>query len=151
RVEIDADREIPNANFSLFESDHMRLAARKNVRVRHDASHALQKVAHVAPGLEPEKIELKQRVQKPLLLRKLRKNIVWRKWDVQEKRQSRKFSGDALLAQCLRDVHQVIIVHPDEIVGLRTPGDRVRVPFVHLLVSLPIPRLEIAEILQVVK
>ena len=88
RVEIDADREMPDANFSLFESDHMRLAARKNFRVRHDASHALQKVAHVAPGLEPEQIELKQRVQEPLLLRKLRKNIVRRKRDVQKKCQS---------------------------------------------------------------
>src|SRR4051812_15633259 len=50
RIEIDADREMPDANFSLFESDHMHLGARKNFHVRHDASHALQKVAHVAPG-----------------------------------------------------------------------------------------------------
>src|SRR2546421_1008374 len=84
-VKIDADREMPEANFSLFESDHMRLAARKNFRVRHDSSHALQKVAHVAPGLEPEKIELQQRVQEPSLLRQLGKNVVRRKRDVQEK------------------------------------------------------------------
>src|SRR4029077_17272669 len=96
---------MPDPNFSLFESDHVRLAARKHSRVRQDASRALQKVAHVAPGLEPEKNEMKQGVQKPLLLRKLQKNVVRRKWYVQKERQSRKFSGDALLAQCLSDVH----------------------------------------------
>ena len=40
---------------------------------------------------------------------------------------------------------------PDEIVRSRVANDRVRVPFVHLLVSLPIRRLEIAKILQVMK
>ena len=45
----------------------------------------------------------------------------------------RKFSGDALFAQCLGDVHQVIIVDPDEIVGLRAAGDGIRVTFVNLL------------------
>ena len=84
-------------------------------------------------------------------MRKIRKNIVRRKRDVQEKRQSRKFSGDALLAQCLRDVHQVIIVHPDEIVGLRTPGDGIRVAVVNFFVSLPVRRLEVTEVLQVMK
>jgi hypothetical protein len=58
RVEIDADREMPDANFSLFESDRVHLATGKNFRVWHDTAHALQKVAHVAPGLEPEQVEL---------------------------------------------------------------------------------------------
>ena len=86
------------------------------------------------------------------MLRKLRKNIVRRKRDVQKERQRRKlFRRRAAFAQCLRNVHQVIIVDPDEIVGLRAADDRIRIPFVYLLVSLPIRRLEIAEILQVVK
>ncbi len=49
------------------------------------------------------------------------------------------------------DVHQVIIVDPDEIVGLGTAGDGIRVTFVNLFVSLPVRRLEIAEVLQIVK
>src|SRR4029079_9446364 len=57
RVEIDADGKMPYADFSLLKSDHVRLAAGKDLRVWHDASHALQKVTHVAPGLEPEKIK----------------------------------------------------------------------------------------------
>ena len=40
---------------------------------------------------------------------------------------------------------------PDEIVALGTADDRIRIPFVYLLVSLPIRRVEIAEILQIVK
>jgi hypothetical protein len=63
----------------------MRLAARKNFRVRHHAPHALKKVAHVAAGLEPEEIELQQRAQEPPLLRQLRKDVIRRKRDVQEK------------------------------------------------------------------
>ena len=58
---------------------------------------------------------------------------------------------DASLAQCLGDVHQVIIVHPDEIVGLRTAGDGICVTLVNLFVSLPVCWLEVAEILQIVK
>ena len=61
------------------------------------------------------------------------------------------FCRRASFAQCLGNVHQVIIVDPDEIVGLGTAGDRIRITFVYLLVSLPICRLEIAEILQIVK
>src|SRR5215468_9039036 len=45
----------------------------------------------------------------------------------------------------------MIIVDPDEIVALGAADDRVRIPFVYLLVSLPIRRVEIAEILQIVK
>src|SRR5262249_43255527 len=40
---------------------------------------------------------------------------------------------------------------PDEIVRSRAADDRIRVTFIHLLISLPICRLEIAKILQVVK
>src|SRR5436189_5603855 len=96
--------------------------------------------------LKAEQIELKQRVQEPLLLRKFRKNIVRRKGNVQEKSQCRKFSGDALLAQCLRDVHQMIVVHPDEIVGMCAAADGIRVAVVHLFVSLPVCRVEVAEV-----
>jgi hypothetical protein len=84
-VKIDADREMPDANFSLFESDRMHLGTGKNFRAWHDPAHALQKVAHVAPGLEPEKIELQQRAQEPPWLRQLRKNVIRRKRNVQEK------------------------------------------------------------------
>src|SRR5207237_10916810 len=68
-----------------------------------------------------------------------------------EKSRCRKLSGDVLLAQCLRDVHQMIVVHPDEIVGLRTAGDGLCVTFVNLFVSWPVCWLEVAEILQIVK
>ena len=67
---------MPDVDFSLFESDHMRLATRKNFRVWHDAPDALHEVAYIAPRLKAEQIELKQGVQEPLLLRKLGKNIV---------------------------------------------------------------------------
>ena len=40
---------------------------------------------------------------------------------------------------------------PDEIVGLRTAGDGICVTLVNLFVSLPVCRLEVAEILQIVK
>jgi len=33
----------------------------------------------------------------------------------------------------LGNVHQMIIVDPDEIVALGTADDRIRIPFVHLL------------------
>ena len=67
------------------------------------------------------------------MLRKLRKNIVRRKRDVQKKCQCREFSVTRLFAQRLGDVHQVIIVDPDEIVGLRAAGDGIRVTLVNLL------------------
>ncbi len=82
---------MADANFSFFKADQLQVAARKNFRVRHHAPDALKKVAHVAPRLKAEQIELKQRVQEPLLLRKLRKNIIRRKGDVQEKCQCRAF------------------------------------------------------------
>ena len=129
----------------------MQVAARNNFCVQQHAPDALHEVAYIAPRLKAEQIELKQRVQEPLLLRKLRKNIVRRKGDVQEKRQSRKVSGDASLPQCLGDVHQVIIVHPDKIVGVGAPNNGIRVAVVDFLVSLPVCRLEVAEILQVMK
>ena len=83
---------MADANFAFFKADQLQVAARNNFCVQQHASDALQKVAHVAPRLKAEQIELKQRVQEPLLLRKLRKNIVRRKGDVQEKCQCRKFS-----------------------------------------------------------
>src|SRR6266516_3044307 len=114
---------MPDANFAFFKADHLELTARNDLCIRHHAPHALEKIAHVAPGLESEQIELEQRAQKPLLLRQLCKNVVRWKRDVQEKGQSRKLSRHASLAQCLGDVHEVIIVHPDEIVPLAVLRD----------------------------
>ena len=85
---------MSDANFSLFESDHLRLAARKNFRVRHHAPHALKKVAHVAPGLEPEEIELQQRAQQPSCCGSFAKMSVRRKGDVQEKCQAESFCDE---------------------------------------------------------
>src|SRR4029450_2014026 len=45
----------------------------------------------------------------------------------------------------------MIIVDPDEIVRLRVADDCIRIACVHLFISLPVCRLEIAEILQIVK
>src|SRR6266481_910741 len=45
----------------------------------------------------------------------------------------------------------MIVVYPDEIVGLRTAADGFRVAIVNLFVSLPVCRIEVAEILQIVK
>ena len=42
-------------------------------------------------------------------------------------------------------------MYPNEIVRSRIADDRVRIPFVHLLISLPICRVEITKILQIVK
>src|SRR5438094_1145001 len=42
-------------------------------------------------------------------------------------------------------------MNPDEVVRLRGAGDGFRVSHVHLFISLPICRLEIAKILQIVK
>src|SRR5437660_2134239 len=75
RVEVDPDREMPDANFAFFKADQLELAARNNFCVRHQAPHALEKIANVAPGLEPQKIELKKRAQESLLLRQLCKNV----------------------------------------------------------------------------
>src|SRR4030095_10006135 len=100
---------MADTNIAFFKADQLQVAARNNFCVQHHAPDALHKVAYIAPRLKAEQIELKQRVQEPLLLWKLRKNIVRRKGDVQEKSQRRKFSEDVLLAQCLRHVHQMIV------------------------------------------
>src|SRR5947208_16221121 len=142
---------MPDTNFAFFEADQLQVAARNNFCVQHHASDALDEVAHIASRLESDQIELKQRLQEPLLLRKLRKNIVRWKRDVQEKRQSQKFLGEAPLAQCLGDVHKLVVMHPDEIIRLRAAADGIGVTLVNFLVGLPICRLKVAEILQIVK
>jgi hypothetical protein len=129
----------------------LQVAPRNNFCLHHHASDALDEVAHIASGLEADQIELKESAQEPLLLRKLRKNVVRRKGDVQEKRQSRKFLEQAPLAQCLGDVHEVVVMHPDEIIRLRAAADGIRVTLVNLFVSLPVCRLEVAEVLQIVE
>ena len=85
------------------------------------------------------------------MLGQLGKDVVWRKRNVQEKRQRRKLLRHTSLPQRLGDVHQVVIVHPDEIVGLRGVEDRIRVALVNFPVSLPVCRFEIAEALQIMK
>ena len=87
---------------------------------------------------------MEQRAQQSLLLRKLGEDVEWRKWDVQEKRQR---GMDVALAQRLSDIHQVIIVHPDEVPGLAMSRNRLCVTLVHRLVSLPKRRLEVTEVL----
>src|SRR6201993_2772594 len=114
---------MPDANFAFFKADQLELPARNNFCVRHQASHALEKIANVAPGLESQQIELEQRAQESLLLWQLCKNVVRRKRDVQEKRPARKVLGHTSLAQSLGDVHQVIVMHPDEIIGFRAAND----------------------------
>src|SRR6266481_8277220 len=111
---------MPNSDLAFFEPDHLQAVARKNFCVWHHAPHALEEVAQITARLEAEQIELEQRAQEPLLLWKLCKNVVRRKRDMQEKRQR---SMHVAFTQRLRDVHQVIIVHPDKIIRLRAPGD----------------------------
>src|SRR5260370_7426570 len=142
---------MPDVNFAFFEADQLQVGAREHLCSRLPPQHALNKMADVASRLEPDQVELKRRVQELLLLRKLRKNIVRRKGDVQEKRQSRKFLRQALLVQCLGDVHEVVVMHPDEIIRLRASRDGIRVALIDLFVSLPVSRLEVAEILQIAK
>jgi hypothetical protein len=67
---------------------------------------------------------------------------------VQEKRKRR---TDAALAQRLSHIHQVVIVDPDEVVRLAVSYDRLRVTLVDHLVCLPVGRLEVAKVLQVMK
>src|SRR4029077_1267581 len=87
----------------------------------------------------------------PLLLRKLCKDVIRREGDVEEKRQSGKFLRYTALAQCLGNVHQVIVVNPDEVVRLRTASDSIGETLVDRLVGLPVSRLEIAKVLKIVK
>ena len=61
RVEIDPNREMPEANLAFFETNQLQFAARNDFRVRHHAPYAPEKVANVAPCLEPKQIELKER------------------------------------------------------------------------------------------
>src|SRR4029450_8886051 len=98
----------------------MELTVRKNLRLRHHAPHALQEVAEIASRLEPEQVELEQGAQESLLLREFGEDVLWRKRNVQEKRQGR---AQAAVAQCLGDVHQMIIVHPDKVVRLTMSRD----------------------------
>ena len=79
-----------------------------------------------------------------MLLWQLGEDVVGRKWDVQEERQRRAY---AALAQRLSNIHQVIIVHPDEIVALAVLRDGLGVTLIDRLVSLPKGRLEVAEVL----
>src|SRR5207244_10074096 len=57
----------------------------------------------------------------------------------------------AALAQCLARVHEVIIVHPDEVLALRAVSDGIGITVIHCFVGFPKRRLEAAEILQVMK
>src|SRR5947208_15693986 len=70
---------------------------------------------------------------------------------MEEKRQSGKFLRYTALAQCLGDVHQVIVVYPNEVVRLRTASDGIGETIVDRFVGLPVSRLEIAKVLQIVK
>src|SRR5438309_2443985 len=70
---------------------------------------------------------------------------------MEEKRQSGKFLRYTARAQCLGDVHQVIVVYPNEVVRLRTASDGIGETIVDRLVGLPVSRLEIAKVLKIVK
>ena len=67
---------------------------------------------------------------------------------MQEKSKRR---ADAALAQRLGHIHQVVIVDPDEVVRLTVSCDGFRVTLVDRLVCLPVGRLEVAKVLQVMK
>src|SRR5581483_8290879 len=142
---------MPDLNFALFKTNQLQLVLRNHFRVRHHTPHALKKIAKVAPCLESEQIELEQGAQQPLLLRELLKNVVCRKGDMKKKGQRRKVLRYASLAQRLSYIHQVIIMHPDEIAPMAVSCDDFCVTPVHRLVGLPESRLEIAEALQIMK
>src|SRR5207247_5788272 len=102
RLEVDSDRETARADRPPTGADTLEPRAGKNLCIGHHPSDALQEVAEIAPRLETEKIELEQRTQQSLLLRKLGKDVEWRKWDMQEECQRRMYPA---LAQRLSDIH----------------------------------------------
>ena len=60
RVEVDPNREMPQANLALFETNQLKFATRNDTSIRHHAPNAPEKVANVAPCLEPKQIKLQE-------------------------------------------------------------------------------------------
>ncbi len=145
---VDADREMADAQFALADPHLHHLAAARHRHVRQQCVQALQEVAPVAPGLETDQVVVGQRAHDRAAPRQLQEQVHRRKRDVQEKSHAPRVAAAAQLGA---DVHQLVVVDPDEIRFIRVLEHGFRKAPVHLQVGLPVGRREVAQRRQIVE
>ena len=103
--------------------------------------HTTDEVVAVAFGLEADNLEIEQTAQNGFAPGQFFEHIRGWKRDVKEKSVTRFHSGFTHVA---RGQHQVIVVHPDEILRLGNLFNCLGVLAVHALVGIPVLGIEVA-------
>ena len=127
---------------------HQYLALPPYARVRHQNSHALNEIATVAQSLEADDVVLKQRIHESHAPGELDKQIQRRKRNMQEKPDPRPHTSGA---QLRADVHEVVVVHPHEILAGALLCDGLCILRVDLAIRPPVEGIEVAQRLQVME
>jgi hypothetical protein len=147
-VEVDADGEIAHARAASAGKHLDHLAAALESGALDQRAHALQEIAPVTRGLKAEEIVMQQRLDQSHAPRQLEIDVGRWKRDVQEE-------ADAGVAaqptQFGGDVHQMVVVHPDEVVVRARRVHYLRIFAVDLAIGAPVGGVEIAQQLHVVE
>ena len=126
-LEIDADRERPDPDLSRCRCRARAFAAgaldphiyHLPLTLHRDAPYqgtrALEEVTPITQGLKTDQIELEQTPQDLEAPRQLQENVQRWERDVEEETES---ALRTHVAQLARHLHQVIVMHPDEVTGL---------------------------------
>ncbi|MNC84566.1 hypothetical protein D3C83_01220 [compost metagenome] len=147
-VEVDADRKISDAHRAPAGRDLHHLPAPLHGCALYQRAHALQEVPAVAQGLETNEVELQQRLDERHAPGQLEKDVRRRERDVQEEPRA---GSRAEAAQFRSNVHQVIIMHPDEIPRRARFVHCPRELAIHLTVGAPVRGIKVAQQLHIVK
>ena len=127
---------------------HAAFSPARNLDRRNEGTKAGDQVPLVAPGLHPEQVVRQQVLQDLLPPGQLGKDVRRGKRDVEEEG---KPCFGATAAQDLAYLHELVIVDPDQVRGLRGPFDSIGELTIHLLVKVPITGIEVAARLQIVE
>ena len=137
-----------DAHFASAVARHQYLAVTADARLRNEDAQTLHEVAPIAQRLKADDVVLKQRMQQRHAPGQLHEKVERGKRDVQEEADA---PFHAQRAQVGADVHQMIVVHPDE-VGVRSMlGDPRGILGIDFPIAAPINRIEVAQRLQIVE
>ena len=145
---VHRDREGAHPQLALPEAQCPDGAPTRDFHLGKEQADALDEVPAVPDGLEPDEVEVEERVEHLEAPGQLDEHVQGRKRDVEEERRP---EGRLAGRERRGHPHEVVIVDPDEIVGRRDPQDRVGEPLVHGLVRRPVRRVEVGQRNQVVE
>ncbi len=118
-VDIDADRKHSDGKrFAVHGEDIGR-----HQLATHEVANETAEMPEIGFGLKADQIIFEERVQQPLVLRDRHQHIWSRKGDVQEKTN---LIGDLTRAQARSKRDEMIVLHPDEVVGLQQGHEHLR-------------------------